>query len=157
MKRYLRGPNLWLFNFETVASSNLHEPCIVLLVLMLWPFFAYYSTLPNLFDHHRTKNSRTCSLWVAQPYRRTRIKVSFFILTGLPLTVSRVFRHDPWWADRRHSIGKTRPSASWSKPLDHVEKVMQAIEISMFAVPAVVIKGYVIVDYGLKLGHRYIV
>ena len=30
---------------------------------------------------------------------------------------------------------------------------MQAIEISMFAVSVVVIKGYVIVAYGFELGH----
>ena len=82
------------------------------------PSFAYCSWQSSRLDHHRTGYNHTCSLWVAQPYRRTRLKVSFLILTGLPLTASRAFRHDPQWADRRHSIGKTRPSVTWSKPLN---------------------------------------
>ena len=83
--------------------------------------------------------------------------MSFFILTGLPLTVSRVFRHDPYLADRRHSIGETRPSAIWPKPLDHETNVMLALRKSMFAMPTAALEGHVIVDYGLQLGHREMV
>ena len=71
-----------LYSLRNVSQPNVQ--CVYFIQRL---FFAYYSKLPNLFDLRHTKNSRTCSLWVAQPYRRTRIKVSFFILTGFPLTV----------------------------------------------------------------------
>ena len=54
-------------------------------------------------------------------------------------------------------IGETRPSACWLKRLNHDGKVMLAIQKSIFAMPAAALEGHVIVAYGLKLGHRYIV
>ena len=56
-------------------------------------------------------------------------------------------------ADRRHSIGKIRPSASRSKRIDHEHEVMLTIEKSMVSMPTTALQRYVIVDYGLQLGH----
>ena len=46
----------------------------------------------------------------------------------------RVFRPKPYRAVRRHSIGETRASARWSKPLIHTSKLILAIGISMVEV-----------------------
>ena len=55
------------------------------------------------------------------------------------------------YADRRHGIGKIRPSASRSKRIDHEHEVMLTIEKSMVSMPTTALQRYVIIAYDLEL------
>ncbi|MGB0246856.1 MAG: hypothetical protein ACPF9Z_09465, partial [Paracoccaceae bacterium] len=57
-------------------------------------------------------------------------------------------------ADRRHSIGKTRPSASRSKRIDHEQEVMLTIEKSMVSMPKTANQRHVLVMSLTKIFTR---
>ena len=121
-------------SFEMAGVSLTTLLHIVLSIWLLWPSSAFHWVWSNCLGSRHTKSNHNYSLVYAQPSRWTHIKVSFYFQSGLPLAVLRVFRHKPYRAIRRHSIGETRASARWSKPLIHTSKLMLAIEISMVEV-----------------------
>ena len=121
-------------SFEMAGVSLITLLHIVLSIWWLWPSSAFRWAWSKYLGFRHIESSHICNLVYAQPSRWTHIKVSFYFQFGLPLTVLRVFRHKPYRAVRRHSIGETRASARWSKPLTHTSKVMLAIGISMVEV-----------------------